>query len=167
VLSMAGSPFQQRCHRRSLGGFASLSYIRLGYLLASWASLSGPVLTQAVDTANLSCLSFTGDEIKVPADWINDGYCDCPTSGADEPLTNACAGMEYWPIGGGRRKTEIDPQELYVASCCGLVIYFLVPAAVAISRSHSHLIFSSPIMIQSLLSLSTTAQATFIKVQSK
>jgi hypothetical protein len=29
-------------------------------------------------------------------DQINDHYCDCPGSGADEPLTGACAGSENW-----------------------------------------------------------------------
>ena len=29
---------------------------------------------------------------KVSADRINDGYCDCPLDGSDEPNTNACSG---------------------------------------------------------------------------
>jgi len=33
----------------------------------------------------------------VPPHQIDDGYCDCPTTGEDEPNTNACAGIEYWP----------------------------------------------------------------------
>jgi hypothetical protein len=27
---------------------------------------------------------------------IDDGYCDCPTTGEDEPNTEACAGREHW-----------------------------------------------------------------------
>lgn len=29
---------------------------------------------------------------KIPEEKINDGYCDCPLDGADEPHTNACSG---------------------------------------------------------------------------
>lgn len=32
----------------------------------------------------------------IPQGWINDGYCDCPTTGEDEPLTSACSGIDYW-----------------------------------------------------------------------
>lgn len=28
----------------------------------------------------------------IPSDWMNDGYCDCPFDGLDEPNTNACSG---------------------------------------------------------------------------
>ena len=46
----------------------------------------------------LKCPSGWGSaEQEVPEDRINDGYCDCPTNGADEPNTEACAGHEYWP----------------------------------------------------------------------
>lgn len=34
---------------------------------------------------------------EIPPEWINDGYCDCPLDGADEPGTNACAGSLAWP----------------------------------------------------------------------
>lgn len=29
---------------------------------------------------------------KIPKAWINDGYCDCPLDGLDEPDTDACSG---------------------------------------------------------------------------
>ena len=32
----------------------------------------------------------------IPAEQINDGYCDCPITGADEPDTSACAGSFTW-----------------------------------------------------------------------
>ena len=32
----------------------------------------------------------------IPSNKINDGYCDCPTDGADEPDTAACSGIESW-----------------------------------------------------------------------
>jgi hypothetical protein len=32
----------------------------------------------------------------VPPERVNDGYCDCPTTGADEPETNACSGGASW-----------------------------------------------------------------------
>ena len=28
----------------------------------------------------------------IPPEWINDGYCDCPLDGLDEPETEACSG---------------------------------------------------------------------------
>ena len=38
------------------------------------------------------------NELKeIPADWINDGYCDCPFDGIDEPNTDACSGSQSWP----------------------------------------------------------------------
>jgi hypothetical protein len=33
----------------------------------------------------------------IPDDWVNDGYCDCPLDGADEPDTDACSGSQSWP----------------------------------------------------------------------
>jgi len=38
----------------------------------------------------------------IPDEWIDDGYCDCPTTGEDEPNTSACAGIEFWS---GRTRT--------------------------------------------------------------
>lgn len=38
-----------------------------------------------------------GKLVNIPEDWINDGYCDCPMDGKDEPDTNACSGSQYWP----------------------------------------------------------------------
>lgn len=38
-----------------------------------------------------------GESREIPADWINDGYCDCPLDGADEPDTDACSGSQAWP----------------------------------------------------------------------
>jgi len=32
----------------------------------------------------------------VPGEWINDGYCDCPLDGIDEPDTDACSGSANW-----------------------------------------------------------------------
>lgn len=32
----------------------------------------------------------------VPAEKINDGYCDCIETGQDEPNTAACAGLSHW-----------------------------------------------------------------------
>ncbi|KAL3926756.1 MAG: hypothetical protein SGBAC_013345 [Bacillariaceae sp.] len=41
----------------------------------------------------------------IPDSWINDGYCDCPFDGKDEPNTAACSGSTAWPglisAGGG------------------------------------------------------------------
>ena len=36
-------------------------------------------------------------ETVIPEAWINDGYCDCPFDGKDEPNTEACSGSSSWP----------------------------------------------------------------------
>lgn len=36
-------------------------------------------------------------ERALPLSQIDDGYCDCPTTGEDEPNTDACSGNENWP----------------------------------------------------------------------
>lgn len=40
--------------------------------------------------------SGRGSENVVTADRINDGYCDCVETAADEPNTEACAGLSNW-----------------------------------------------------------------------
>ena len=35
-------------------------------------------------------------EIAIPHEWMDDGYCDCPFDGKDEPNTNACSGSLSW-----------------------------------------------------------------------
>ena len=35
--------------------------------------------------------------VEIPKSWINDGYCDCPYDGLDEPQTEACSGSSSWP----------------------------------------------------------------------
>ena len=54
--------------------------------------------------ASLECpIGFGSNELHIVSDErINDNFCDCPTTGADEPETNACAGLAYWP---GRGQT--------------------------------------------------------------
>ena len=48
--------------------------------------------------AQLKCATGWNDEVKViPPEWINDGYCDCPLDGSDEPDTEACSGSVSWP----------------------------------------------------------------------
>jgi hypothetical protein len=41
----------------------------------------------------VSCrVSKDGASLDVPAEWMNDNYCDCPMDGIDEPNTSACSG---------------------------------------------------------------------------
>jgi Glucosidase II beta subunit-like len=46
--------------------------------------------------ADLECAIGWGKDSsamhKVTVEQINDGYCDCPLDGSDEPHTNACSG---------------------------------------------------------------------------
>jgi len=34
--------------------------------------------------------------IELPPERVNDGYCDCLDTGADETETDACAGVTHW-----------------------------------------------------------------------
>ena len=46
----------------------------------------------------LECATGLGTQLQaIPDEWLNDGYCDCPLDGADEPGTNACSGSHNWP----------------------------------------------------------------------
>mmetsp|Transcript_22642 Transcript_22642/g.53466 ORF Transcript_22642/g.53466 Transcript_22642/m.53466 type:complete len:803 (+) Transcript_22642:228-2636(+) len=55
--------------------------------------------TLADDGETITCLGgWAGDaQQHIPKAWINDGYCDCPFDGKDEPNTNACSGSSGWP----------------------------------------------------------------------
>lgn len=35
-------------------------------------------------------------QVTIPPQRINDGYCDCPLDGLDEPNTEACSGSSGW-----------------------------------------------------------------------
>lgn len=51
-----------------------------------------------VSSESLSCATGWNGEIReIPSEWINDGYCDCPFDGKDEPETEACSGSSEWP----------------------------------------------------------------------
>ncbi|CAJ1965675.1 unnamed protein product [Cylindrotheca closterium] len=48
--------------------------------------------------SELKCATgLDGKEAVIPESWINDGYCDCPFDGKDEPNTEACSGSTSWP----------------------------------------------------------------------
>ena len=56
------------------------------------------LLATAIQAQELRCANGWNKEVKViPSDWINDGYCDCPLDGKDEPETEACSGSHSWP----------------------------------------------------------------------
>jgi hypothetical protein len=44
-----------------------------------------------------AAFSTTKTTRTIPASRVNDDYCDCPLTGADEPNTSACAGSLDWP----------------------------------------------------------------------
>lgn len=47
---------------------------------------------------SISCPQGFGSNkmMVIEASRINDGFCDCPTTGEDEPDTQACSGREEW-----------------------------------------------------------------------
>jgi len=94
-----------------LPGFASFS-------LLPWVEKTVTLVAADVDVDDdsggaVSCpIGFGragGLPIVVPRERINDGYCDCPTTGEDEPLTSACSGIEYWA--GRTPATEQDDDD--------------------------------------------------------
>jgi hypothetical protein len=46
--------------------------------------------------------------VEIPMSWINDGYCDCPYDGLDEPDTEACSGSSSWP---GIKQHSVEEKE--------------------------------------------------------
>jgi hypothetical protein len=99
--------------RRSFGGWVVLAALALSIsccagswrVLADHAKLSQP---DAAAETPITCLvgfgrgegsegtSHDDERQRLRPDQINDGYCDCPGSGIDEPLTSACSGSENW-----------------------------------------------------------------------
>ncbi|KAL7581221.1 hypothetical protein ACA910_006003 [Epithemia clementina (nom. ined.)] len=60
----------------------------------------------AFSHGQVECPGETSPKV-IPADKINDGYCDCPQTGADEPETAACSGSYAW--GGVLRGGAANP----------------------------------------------------------
>lgn len=87
-----------------------LSYRRIELLVLVLLVIASLSLTEnhAVVAETVTCPtgwggSSSGDGSEDKAEWliipeafVNDGYCDCPTTGADEPNTDACSGHENW-----------------------------------------------------------------------
>jgi len=65
---------------------------RLSHQIIHLVSLLSLTLSNA-----LECTDWNNKVISLPDDRIDDGYCDCPGSGSDEPNTEACSGLDAWP----------------------------------------------------------------------
>lgn len=85
------------------GGGSSRSSI-FGVLCCGAAPTGDTAVAAAVKgdddatTTTLQCAGGrSGDVREIPQSWINDGYCDCPLDGKDEPDTGACSGSLSWP----------------------------------------------------------------------
>lgn len=74
--------------RRCLGSYSNnVAVISLYFLLI----LVGSCIPKNV--LAVSCrVSKDGASVEIPAEWMNDNYCDCPMDGIDEPNTSACSG---------------------------------------------------------------------------
>jgi protein kinase C substrate 80K-H len=67
---------------------------RLSWLVAVIISSSWFLASSSA----LQCATGLGSQVvDIPEEWLNDGYCDCPLDGADEPGTDACSGSQGWP----------------------------------------------------------------------
>ena len=66
----------------------------LAKFLATSLLVAATVHVSADDQAPIRCAGFANRSVlrSLPASAINDGYCDCPHDGQDEPDTGACAG---------------------------------------------------------------------------
>lgn len=59
------------------------------------------LLLQLCRANTITCVTSWGGKagstpIELPPDRINDGYCDCLDTAADEIETDACAGVNNW-----------------------------------------------------------------------
>jgi hypothetical protein len=66
-------------------------------LLLGSKSVHGNANTQS----EIRCVTVWGNGdgdrmVLLPSDKVNDEYCDCLDSGADEPQTSACSGIFQW-----------------------------------------------------------------------
>lgn len=105
-----------RCRAQRLLWGASFLWGMSSFLLALQFSVSSVVLAAAAtsladDNTDEIVLQCAGGWWKVPPNGvgggnkfediprsqINDGYCDCPLDGLDEPDTEACSGSASWP----------------------------------------------------------------------
>lgn len=87
----------------------------------------------------MTCASFASPKTKqtIPASNINDGYCDCPHDGLDEPNTEACSGST---IGGwaGVSVTGEGGDSRYVLMSRLEVIWTRVRSRYRHAHSHFH-----------------------------
>ena len=78
-----------------------------------------PTSAFGTELSELKCArgwgSTTADwKYPIPKDWINDGYCDCPLEGIDEPDTGACSGSVDGGWAGVQPKEDkVDPEYFY------------------------------------------------------
>jgi protein kinase C substrate 80K-H len=66
--------------------------LQLQFLLARAAAAGEGDSNTNTDTVICESGFLPGRHVVIPADRINDGYCDCPLDGSDEPHTEACSG---------------------------------------------------------------------------
>ena len=89
-------------HRASL-------FVLMALLLLMPSCCSAAAAAAGDPTAVVRCRTAWGgirgdDEQLVPPERVDDGYCDCPETGDDEPGTGACAGAGDWAGVDGRRR---------------------------------------------------------------
>ncbi|KAG7349853.1 glucosidase II [Nitzschia inconspicua] len=91
-----------RCYSYHLPPIVLLSRLwvsfSLSYLLLLVSSTIVFVVVVPVDAFQCATGRTSGGLVQeIPTEWMNDGYCDCPIDGADEPNTDACSGSQFWP----------------------------------------------------------------------
>jgi hypothetical protein len=81
-------------------------------VVAAATTTAAAALATENDVVVLSCATgLEGGSTMhgIPKSWINDGYCDCPLDGMDEPDTDACSGSQSWP--GVSRVTDLSSKD--------------------------------------------------------
>ena len=65
------------------------------------------------ETKTITCATGWGSngEQLIVSEQINDGYCDCPIDGKDEPDTQACSGSDTWPGGSPSSSVGVPDEE--------------------------------------------------------
>jgi hypothetical protein len=65
------------------------------YVLASLVLCKSVIVNAQIECETMWGGGSSSGVVVIPADRINDGYCDC-VNGADETTTEACAGLSAW-----------------------------------------------------------------------
>jgi hypothetical protein len=89
-----------------------MTTIKLSWLLLASVFHVQVAVGQVVTCASTFRPTF---QVVISPDRINDGYCDCPLDGLDEPETEACSGSVVGGWAGFARNSKQDGYVCYAS----------------------------------------------------